>query len=594
MAQNAKKRRIQVVECKQCEFLVSVSKWRYSNLNEEHADACPKCLFSKQYQRYVAEREQEKQQKKQARLAELQQQKKRAEAEVARIAKEQQEFQRQRTALVINTSELRAKFFETNKWSLQYSSSQQLIDANLCFRSDDDDENLTFCYTCGIELGAWNKNENFYETHLKRSSQCLWLKEHHGELMIMRKHVCRRCSAKFPSNTKLHQHIQNHHQKKAEKSVAIESAMTAPSNPIRTSETAMSTSPYTSEAELAKSTSSELAKITISEFAEITSIAISAPITPFFTSKAPIAVLTPPATFSSTSESALLLTSSVSHSESTSDISLPLISSATPIATSRKSLFWAEIVSRSVIASKSSRLPIATPKIVSRKTKNASVVCPSTSPPIFSQKPVRKHQHQKFYLTIQDLFERFDEKPKKMKLLHTKQHTKKTESFPKISHQITITAYFKPAANQNTSISQSSKTSNSRSLHQHMSAESTRTTPKKSASEKSAISPYKTSTFFRLSTSEISSIPSYKMPDISYPKVASCKFSVHLSVSSTLRAFSNISDSRHTCRICSDTFRSNNDLHRHLRAIHFGHAPRHESEKHAPGRNTMTWRSLTC
>ncbi|KAG7004896.1 hypothetical protein G7Y79_00023g054800 [Physcia stellaris] len=43
--------------------------------------------------------------------------------------------------------------------------------------------------------------------------------------------ACRRCPAKFPSNTKLHQHIQDHHQKKAEKP-ASETAKPTPTETV--------------------------------------------------------------------------------------------------------------------------------------------------------------------------------------------------------------------------------------------------------------------------------------------------------------------------------------------------------------------------
>ena len=384
--------------------------------------------------------------------------------------------------------------------------------------------------------------------------------------------ACRRCSAKFPSNIKLHQHVQNHHQKKTEKSAS----------------------------EIAKSTSSESAIITSSE------IVIS---TFLFTSTAKpvtisIAELTFSATSSSSSEPASVLTSSISQSESIFDISLSLDSSvtsistsegalsssatSTPIATSRKQIFWAEIVSRSVIASKTSRLSISTSRSVSVCTETASNICSSTSPQTFSRNSASKHQ--KFYLTIEDLFEMFDGKLKRMNLLHIKQHIKKIEFFPKIFYQSKITSYFSSAANQSKTISQSSKTSNSRSFHQHMLAEAIRNTLSK-WSEKSIILSYKTSTFSHRpstpSVSEISNVSSYKLT-----RIFRCKFVICPSFSS---AFNVIFVFSHVCRICSDTFGSNNDLHRHLRAIHFCQASRHDSEKlRAPGRNTMTWRFLIC
>ena len=355
--------------------------------------------------------------------------------------------------------------------------------------------------------------------------------------------ACRRCPAKFPSNTKLHQHIQDHHQK--------------PTKP---------------ECETEKSTPSEPAMLT----------------TPPSTPKAePATMPTPSATPPPTSEPALLLTPPITRQESTSDTSLPLTPPATPIATPRKPLSWAEIASRPVIAPKPSRLPVPTPKIIPKALETASITCPPTPPPTPPRNSTSKQQHQKPYLTIEDLYEMFDGKPRRMNLQHTNHQAKKRPSSPSVSssYQAKITAYFRPAANQSEPISQGSKTPNPRSFQQHTPAESNRAKSNSPSKwfEKSTVLPYKTSTFSHLPSSEISSILPYKLPVISG----------RLHRSPTLRAPFGISASCHSCRICSGTFGSNNGLHRHLRAIHFGHAPRHGSEKHAPGRNTMAWRSLT-
>ncbi|KAG7002277.1 hypothetical protein G7Y79_00028g062980 [Physcia stellaris] len=268
--------------------------------------------------------------------------------------------------------------------------------------------------------------------------------------------ACRRCPAKFPSNTKLHQHIQDHHQK--------------PAKPA---------------GEIAKPTPSEPAKMTTAD-------------------------LTPPQNL-------------LHRSKPTSDTSLPLTPPATPMAskpstpaspaTPRNQLSWAEIASRPVIAPKPSRLPIPTPKRLPSIAETAPITCPPTPQPA--------PKHQKPYLTIEDLFEMFGGKPKRTDLFHTKHHTRndahsRAISPSSYSYQAKITAYFSPAANQGIRISQGSKTPNPRSFQQHTPAESNRTksTPSK-WSEKSAISPYKTSTFSRLPTSEISSILPYKMPVIS-------------------------------------------------------------------------------
>ncbi|KAG6991152.1 hypothetical protein G7Y79_00056g090330 [Physcia stellaris] len=474
-----------------------------------------------------------------------------------RLAKQKEEQEdKQRIALLTNTPEMRAESFEKHKWPLKYPSSQQLIDAGFKYTPTKSIKDITHCITCNLYADGWDKSDDSYEVHKRLSPDCLWLKEHHDEIMAGRKHACRRCPAKFPSNTKLHHHIEDHHQKN-EKPTANESTVAAPSSPI------------TPNDEIARTTPSEPAVTSPSEPAMTTPTAVSAPVpTPPSTSKAVATMPTPPATPPPTSEPASMLTPPPSQSESASKTSLPM----TPPATPKKQISWAEIASRPVIAPKPSRLPIPTPKSVSTCTETASITCPPTP-----QTP--KPKHQKPYLTIDDLFEMFDGKPKRMDLLHTKQHTKKTESSPKVSRQSKITSYFRPAANQNKPISQGSKTPNPRSFQQHTPAESNRaksTPPAKSVSEKSAVLPYKIPTFSRLPASEISSILPYKWSVISG----------RLPHSPTSNA---ISASCQACRICSGTFESNNALHRHLRAIHFSQAPRRQLEspleRGHPGRN---------
>ena len=272
--------------------------------------------------------------------------------------------------------------------------------------------------------------------------------------------ACRRCSARFPSNTKLHNHVQDHHQKKPQSEIAIP------------------TPPSTSKAVVA----------------ERTAIASTA-------------VLTPPAT----------------------PTPKPSLS-----ATSKKPISWAEIASRPVIAPKPSRLPIPTPKSVPKARETPSDTCPPTP-----QTPNPKHQ--KPYLTIDDLFEMFAEKPAKSGRLRTK----KGSSSPKLSYQAKITSYFRPAANQSKPISQGSKTPNPRSLQQHTPAESNRvkSLPSKTISEKPVILPYKLAVISGLK-----------------PRTKPAKSSTFTPPSSTPRASLNISGSCHACRICSGTFRSNNGL----------------------------------
>ena len=90
----------------------------------------------------------------------------------------------------------------------------------------------------------------------------------------------------------------------------------------------------------------------------------------------------------------------------------------------------------------------------------------------------------------------FDEKHKRMNLLHSNHQIKKHASFSCVSRQIKITFYFKLAVNQNASISQNSKTSKSKSFRQLMFAKSIRvkflfSIFMKSISENSIVSSYK-------------------------------------------------------------------------------------------------------
>ena len=411
----------------------------------------------------------------------------------------------------------------------------------------------TLCFRiCQKYEQKWRKKQQKVEQHRFIEQQQV------EKVRIAKKRAkifaCRRCSVKFSSNTKFHQHIQNYHQKKIEKSASEIAKSTSSELVASKSVIVISTSFFTSKAMLVKITKSETAKST---------------------SKTMIIMSTFFATSSSSSESTLMLTSSISQSESIIDNSFSMISSVTSIATSRKQIFWAEIVSRSIIASKSSRLSVSIFKIVSSIAKIASNICSSTSSSIFSRNSTSKHQKQKLYLIIDDLFRMFAERFKRTNLLRINDRIKKNKSSSKFFNQIKITFYFRFAVNQHRSISQNSKISNSRSFHQLMNAKTIRTIFNKWF-EKSIISSYKISIFSRLFIFEIFSISSYKMSSISsfQSMIASCKFSIRILVSSISRVCFNISDSRRICRICSDIFESNNDLHRHLRAIHFDQATR--------------------
>ena len=293
--------------------------------------------------------------------------------------------------------------------------------------------------------------------------------------------ACKRCFVKFSNNTKLHQYIQNHHQKKIEKSVANEFAKLSSFSFITSSEIVIFTSKITSKALISISTSFSTSKIKIATF------------TFFFTLKVQIAT----STFSE------------------------FIMSTTSIATSRKSIFWVEITSRSIIASKSSRLSISTSKRVSNIAKIASIIYSFTSSSIFSQESISKHQNsriRKFYLTLNDLYRMFVEKHKSIDLSQHQirrsfsSNVNSCHSIQRNLIQINITFYFKSAVNQNKSISQNSKSSNSKSFQQYTLAKSNRIKfTLNKWFEKSIILSYKTSIFSRLFISKTSSVSSYKL-----------------------------------------------------------------------------------
>ena len=171
-------------------------------------------------------------------------------------------------------------YFETQAnqlWPHQHPSKQQIIDAGLRFYPLNHIDNDTVqCMACEVELGRWNTSDDPYEEHLKASPHCMWLKkdrearlkaeEEAKEKARLEAFACKRCSAKFASNIKLHMHIQEHHAKK--QSEAPKEAFTSTSPPpsaplapklslsvIRSIETS-SSSPPTKLAPTSKPTSS--------------------------------------------------------------------------------------------------------------------------------------------------------------------------------------------------------------------------------------------------------------------------------------------------------------------------------------------------
>ena len=92
------------------------------------------------------------------------------------------------------------------------------------------------------------------------------------------------------------------------------------------------------------------------------------------------------------------------------------------IATSKKSISWAEIVSR-FVASKFSRFLIATFKSMCKSLKNANVVCSSISSRIFTS--------SRFYFIVNDLFHMFVEKSNSFDLQRHRMNSFFSKNFDK-------------------------------------------------------------------------------------------------------------------------------------------------------------------
>ncbi|KAG6985334.1 hypothetical protein G7Y79_00107g101530 [Physcia stellaris] len=163
-------------------------------------------------------------------------------------------------------------------------------------------------------------------------------------------YTCRRCKTKFDSNTKLHEHIRTRHAKKPK---LAEQSVVSPPTPPASSPRSVTSSPPTSP--------------------KLLPLSMPAP--------------------------------EIVRERSES------ISPTSSVATPKKPISWAEIASRPVVAPKPSRLPIATPKSVSKILEKPAVCCPLAplTPP---RTPTSKHQGiQKPYLTMDDLFHMFAGKP---------------------------------------------------------------------------------------------------------------------------------------------------------------------------------------
>ena len=213
-----------------------------------------------------------------------------------------------------------------------------------------------------------------------------------------KKYTCRRCKIKFDSNIKLHEHIRIRHAKKS-KPASLQFVVSSSSE--------------------SKSSSSSESVIFSSFSSKSLSLAISTP-----------------EIVRERSES--VSSKSVTESSVTSSEFSSVFSS---IETSKKSISWTEIVSRSIVALKLSRFPIATFKSMCKSLKNANVACSFISSRTFTS--------SKFYLIVNDLFRMFVEKPNSFDLQSNQNKSLFSRSFGKCSFkskcdliQSRITLYF--------------------------------------------------------------------------------------------------------------------------------------------------------
>ena len=278
------------------------------------------------------------------------------------------QFVSQFQSIRINREWLRQFSFNNKEWSFQHSSSQQLIDAEFEYTFIESSKKRTHCTTCDIYIESWDKSSNSYADHLRLSSKCKWLKEHHETLTLAKKHACRRCSAKFFNNIKLHNHVRDHYTK--------------------------------------KSINNEKSSIILSVSSSILSISFV--------------------------------------------MSIAITSFVTTFTTSKISISWTEIVSRSMTPSKSSRL--------SRFTLKYDLFTSSSSSILLHQKSINQTTKRFFttrfktsYLSMQDLYIRFHEKFRSSSFSTMQQHLS-FASFSEQSMRIRqkrIISYFKSAIDSN-------------------------------------------------------------------------------------------------------------------------------------------------
>ena len=165
------------------------------------------------------------------------------------------------------------------------------------------DKDLVICDDCGLELHNWDAEDDPIVEHCQRSKDCPQIRldiQRQTRLLAMEEadrqrqlaiqkakdeaFSCRRCAAKFPSNSKLHRHVAERHTKKP--SVPQASLSSAEPAPLPTPPASTpSTTPKLSYAAVAKSAkslptppASPQPKISYAKLAESTSKSTPPPV----------------------------------------------------------------------------------------------------------------------------------------------------------------------------------------------------------------------------------------------------------------------------------------------------------------------------
>ena len=207
--------------------------------------------------------------------------------------------------------EARLKSFQPNvffdPWPSTKPTPESLARAGFYRLFSFTDKDLVTCDDCGLELHSWVAEDDPIAEHCQRSKDCPQIRldvqrqmrllameeaDRQRQLAIQKAKdeafSCRRCPAKFPSNSKLHKHVAERHTKKSSIPQALQSTTEPaplPTPPASTPSTTPKLS-YAAVAKSAKSTKASLPtppasphpKISYATLAESTSKSTSPPV----------------------------------------------------------------------------------------------------------------------------------------------------------------------------------------------------------------------------------------------------------------------------------------------------------------------------